>query len=419
MRQAAFDVVVVGGGPAGVSAAVAAARLGAAVAVVDGGPAPGGVVWGAPSARRPRGLRRVLDRFAESGAAWFGEHTVVDLPEAGLLLVEGPGGTSEFRARNLVLATGARERFLPFPGWTLPNVVGVGGLQRLLKHGLAVRGRRAVLVGTGPLLPAVGAELAGRGAEVVLVAEQAKAPRLARLAPALLRRPGKLFEAVGYLARLRNRYGTGWRPVRAEGTDRVERVTLQRGGRSLTVPCDVLGIGFGLVPNTEAARLLRCRLEGGYVWVDERLATSVTGVWAAGELVADGGVEFAVASGFLAGAYAAGATKVSGRLRRRLRAAAAFARVLGRVLSLDPELRAAVTDATVVCRCEDVPWGAVRTRTSARDAKLQTRCGMGPCQGRVCGPAVEFLAGWNGLEGGRPPLFPTAVHSWLGEKPGD
>lgn len=416
MRQARFDVLVIGGGPAGISAATAAARVGAATAVLDLGPTPGGLVWGVTApARRPRALRRALQSFAASGAAWFGEHTVVDLPEPGRVLAEGPDGTREFRTRRLVLATGARERFLPFPGWTLPNVLGIGGLQRLVKSGLTLTGRRVVLAGTGPLLPAVGAEVARRGAGAILVAEQARACRLVRMALELLRRPGKLLEAVRYLASLRGRYRTGWRPVRAEGSGRVEQITLRRDEQEVTVPCDLLGIGFGLVPNLEAACLLGCHLADGFVWVNERLETSVPGVWAAGELVADGGVEFALLSGYLAGTWAAGAESVPGPMRRRLQAAAAFAKALRRVFALDPALREAVTEETVICRCEDVCFEALRDWRSARGAKLQTRCGMGACQGRICGSALEFLAGWSGLAGGRPPLFPAAVQDWLGE----
>src|SRR6266545_5282034 len=155
-----FDVLVVGGGPAGIAAASYAARSGRHVAIVDDNPTLGGQIWrgelakpGAPEAAAWFERTRKLHILPICGAR------VIDQPQAGLLVAETGEGARELRYRKLILATGARERFLPFPGWTLPNVCGAGGLQALVKTGLDVRGKRIIVAGTGPLLLAVAAHL--------------------------------------------------------------------------------------------------------------------------------------------------------------------------------------------------------------------------------------------------------------------
>ena len=311
------------------------------------------------------------------------------------------------------------ERFLPFPGWTLPGVVGAGGLQALIKGEFDVRGRRVVVAGTGPLLLAV-ADLARRsGARVVCVAEQADRRSLLPFARAVLVRPGKLAQGAGLAVRLLpvpKRFGT-W-PVRAEGDGRVERVVLRSAdGSESTVECDLLACGFGLVPRVALPRLLGCDVEpfdaetesALRVVVDGRQQTSVPGVYAVGEATGVGGVDKAISEGRIAGRCAAGGEPDSNLLAVRDRELA-FADALARSFALRRELRQLPTGDTLVCRCEDVAWSDVADAASARDAKLTTRCGMGPCQARVCGPALAFLKGWP-PESPRPPLFPTDLQT--------
>jgi D-hydroxyproline dehydrogenase subunit alpha len=328
-----------------------------------------------------------------------------------VLLAETPGGVCELSYERLVLATGARERFIPFPGWTLPNVMGAGGLQALVKSGLPVEGKKVVVAGTGPLLLAVASYLREGGARVLLVAEQAPASRLFRFGLGLLKHPGRALQG----ARLRGRlagvpYLNGCWVVSAEGDDKVSSVTLRQGPRVWRVACDYLACGFHLAPNAELALLLGCEVEAGRVRVDDLQETSLPGVYSAGESTGIGGLELSLVEGEIAGHAAAGRREEARRLfplRERHRR---FADALERAFELREELKALPSDETIVCRCEDVTLGRLRAFDAWREAKLLTRCGMGPCQGRVCGAALEFLLGWR-AESVRPPVLPVRVGS--------
>jgi len=198
------DVAVVGLGPAGVAAAVRAAEAGARVVALDDGLAPGGQIWRHREVGRsalPRAARRWLDRLEALPAAScrvLRRTSVVDAPAPGALLAVAEGRPLRIEAKAIILATGARERFLPFPGWTLPGVLGVGGAQALVKSGASVEGLRVVIAGSGPLLLPVAATWAHGGARVVCVAEQAPFARVVRFTAALLAHPGKIAEAMRY-----------------------------------------------------------------------------------------------------------------------------------------------------------------------------------------------------------------------------
>jgi len=393
-----FDVVVIGGGPAGIAASSAAAEGGARVVMVDEGVGPGGQIW-RPAVASPstRSARAWIGRLEASGAGVLRSTSVVDVQRVGaqfLVLAESRGVGRELAAGSIVLATGARERFLPFPGWTLPNVVGVGGAQALAKSGVSFRGKRVVIAGSGPLLLPVAASLSRRGAKVLLVAEQASGPSVARFAAGLWRRPLTLVQAATLRAGFATtRYATGTWVAAARGDTALREVTVSDGRSARTIECDVLCAAFGLVPNTELARLLGCATENGAVAVDDRQSTTVAGVCCCGEPTGIGGVDLSLAEGEIAGHTAAGrpasATLIARRERHR-----SEARRLERAFALRPELFALADADTIVCRCEDVRWGALDRQWSVRQAKLYTRAGMGPCQGRVCGAALECLMGW-------------------------
>jgi NADPH-dependent 2,4-dienoyl-CoA reductase/sulfur reductase-like enzyme len=168
-RQQHFDVLVIGGGPAGIAAAARAAESGARVGIVDDNPRLGGQIWRGGSEDKTSEASRWIERLHASGASILAGFRVVHQPEAGVLLAENLDRACELSYKKLILATGARERFLPFPGWTLPNVMGAGGLQAMVKGGLPIRGKRVVVAGTGPLLLAVAATLRKLGAEVVMI----------------------------------------------------------------------------------------------------------------------------------------------------------------------------------------------------------------------------------------------------------
>ena len=406
------DVAVIGAGPAGIAAGGRAAESGARVVVIDEGLGPGGQIWrphahGAANA----GAHAWIARLERSGAVVHRATTVVDVQRTATgfaLRAESHERTLSIDSRAIVLATGARERFLPFPGWTLPNVFGIGGAQALLKSGTSFRGKRVVIAGSGPLLLPVAASLARAGARVKMVAEQAARGQVMRFAAGLWCTPSRLAQAVAYRsAFLRTPYATGTWIVRADGDTSVREVTLNNGRRTRTIECDVVCAAFGLVPNTALASLVGCELRDGTVVVDGRQETTVSGVYCAGEPTGIGGVDLALIEGEVAGLAAAGSA-VEARLTSRRASFRREARALDRAFTLRAELKALATDDTILCRCEDVPLGDIDLAWSPRQAKLYTRAGMGPCQGRICGGALECLAGWP-ADAKRPPIQPARL----------
>jgi D-hydroxyproline dehydrogenase subunit alpha len=407
-----FDVLVVGGGPAGIAAACCASESGAQVGLVDNNPRIGGQIWRNNSSEAP----------GEEGGAWFkrfSESNVEFLPNteifgqlsAGRALAESQDGVVELFFDRLILCTGARERFLPFPGWTLPNVTGAGGLQALVKSGLSISGKKVAVAGSGPLLLAVAAYLREHGADIRVIAEQAPRARMVRFISALAMIGQKLKQAIKLKRQLRGvPYRFGCWPISASGDGKLEIVRFQSKSQFWEEHCDYLACGFYLVPNLELPALLGCEIRTGFVRVDDAQQTSVPGIFCAGEPTAIGGLELSLIEGQIAGHAAVGNLEKARKLvsaRRRLRR---FALSLARAFELRSELALLPDQGTLVCRCEDVSFSRLRVHSSWRDAKLQTRCGMGPCQGRVCGPAVEFLMGWK-VESMRPPIFPVSVKS--------
>ena len=459
---AAPALAVIGAGPAGLAAALAAAARGSRVTLIDAGARAGGQFYRQPAeelgARRPRALHhqwRTWERLRDGLATQIAAGRVVHLTAHHVWCVErlddSPGfvvhalhGPAQdepaaVRASGVILATGGYERVLPFAGWTLPGVITAGGAQAMLKGGLVLQGRTAVVAGTGPLLLPVAAGLAAAGADVAALVESAGPKDVARRAGVLSAHPAKLVEGAGYLAELvghRVRLMAGHTVVEAHGDGALEAVTvaaLDRDGRvepgsGQLIPCDTLAVGHGLLPHTDLAETLGCRIGGAAatsslaVAVDDEQRTDVTGVWAAGETTGVGGAALSLAEGHIAGCSAA--ARIAGREPDpRTWAAAAKSRTRTRefVAALDAVFvpRAPwteqVTDDTVVCRCEEVPASAIREAvtelgaTDARTVKLLTRAGMGWCQGRMCGPAVAGLAGCEPVASRRPFAHPVPL----------
>ncbi|XIE81183.1 NAD(P)/FAD-dependent oxidoreductase [Streptomyces sp. SBR177] len=431
------DLAVVGAGPAGLAAAVTAADLGLTVTLLDAGARPGGQYYRHPApaldAARARALHHDWPTFAAllrrlrahqaAGRVHYAPHrhvwavhradrawtlharTAESAPAA-----QPPAGP--VTARALLLATGSYERHLPFPGWTLPGVLGAGGAQAMLKGGLVLPGRRIVVAGSGPLLLAVAGSLAGAGARVPAVVEAASYTGYGRSAATLLRNPAKLAEGARHgaaLLRAHTRLLTRHAVVEAHGTDRVTAVTVARldrdwrpvPGTARRIPCDALAVGHGLVPELSLATALGCATrtapDGTAALVlDQELRTSVPGVWSAGETGGIGGAPLALAEGALA-AHSVAAVPAPAALRRTRARLRAFADTMGAAHRPGTGWPEWLPDATDVCRCEEVPAGRVRealAELGARDArtvKLLTRAGMGWCQGRMCGPAVAAL----------------------------
>ncbi|MEZ4650125.1 MAG: FAD-dependent oxidoreductase [Candidatus Eisenbacteria bacterium] len=408
------DVVIVGAGPAGLAAARVAGAAGRDVLLLDENVAPGGQIWRGGS--DPRAVPENA-QFVFSTAVV--DHRPGDRTKPGTLVLLRDGRFHEMHYRDLVLATGARELFLPFPGWTLPGVFGAGGLQALVNGGWPIEGRRVVVAGTGPLLLAVAAFLRERGAEVVLIAEQTPARALLEFGRGLLGRREKwaqMWELRTALAGVP--YRTGQWIAQAEGRDGVERVVLTNGASRWSEPCDAVAVGYGLVPSNELARLIGCETDDrGNVRVDEFQRTDRPRVYAIGELTGIGGVELSEVEGEIVGSVLRAREgdhhpTLEPELVERRERARSFAVALERAFALRPELAHLADDETIVCRCEDVKWRELSSHRAFRDAKLVTRCGMGACQGRVCGAALRELRGWA-PDTPRPPISPVPVGAWM------
>lgn len=409
------DILIVGAGPAGMAAAVSAASCGKQVTVVDDNPSEGGQIWrGGKQGPSDPQAARWFSRFRESGARVIaGSRVVGGNAVSRSLRVETLQDAFDIEYAALILATGARELFLPFPGWTLPNVMGVGGLQALVKSGLAVKGKRIVVAGSGPLLMAVAAYLRKHGAVVPIIAEQAAWNSLLRFGAGLAHHPGKLGQAVSLKLSLGlTSYSPGSWVTAAEGMNQVSRVHVRTGDKNQAFDCDYLAVAYGFSPNTELAQFLGCGLRDGYVDVDSFQRASAAAVLSAGEITGLGGVDLSLIEGQIAGFAASGRDDLAQKLFSARSTANGFATLLNRAFSLRKELQELPDTNTIVCRCEDVAFGKLKNAHSWRSAKLHLRCGMGPCQGRICGPAVEYLLGWK-PDSIRPPVFPARIGSLI------
>ncbi|MFI6494661.1 FAD-dependent oxidoreductase [Streptomyces sp. NPDC050564] len=451
-------LAVIGAGPAGLAASLAAAARGIRITLIDSGVTAGGQFYRGPApalgARRPQALHHqwsTWDRLARGLAGQVKAGTIEHLTDHHVWCVEpqpdgfavhallGPEQESPatVRADGVLLATGGYEKVLPFPGWTLPGVVTAGGAQAMLKGSLVVPGRTAVVAGTGPLLLPVATGLAAAGVDVAALVESADPKAFLRRAGdakafsrrtddakaflgrarALAAQPGKVAEGAQYAAQLvRHRVKVMGRHtvIEAHGDERLDAVTVAaldndgrvRPGTERRIPCDTLAVGHGMLPHTDLAESLGCRLDGLDVHVDAEQRTDVPGVWAAGETTGIGGSALSLAEGHIAGRSAAarltGADPdprewaAAAKSRTRMRE---FFAALDTVYAPPAHWTEQVTDDTVVCRCEEVTGGEIRRAVGelgagdVRTVKLLTRAGMGWCQGRMCEPAVAGLAG--------------------------
>jgi NADPH-dependent 2,4-dienoyl-CoA reductase/sulfur reductase-like enzyme len=405
------DVAIVGAGPAGIAAAVVAAESGATVVLLDDNPGLGGQIWrGKNPTAQDSEAANWFERLNRSKVRWVHSARVFHAA-AGELSAETPEGPQHFAYRKLILAIGARELLLPFPGWTLPNVMGAGALQALIKSGLPVRGKRVVIAGTGPLLLAVAACAKENSAQVVCIAEQTTWANFIAFGFSIFSSARKMRDALRLTFALWQipHWKNCW-PLAAQGTTRVESVVLSHNGRKKEIACDYLACGFHLIPNVELAQQLGCKLQGGFVSVDENQETSIAGAYCAGETTGIGGYEVSLLEGQIAGYAATNSRNASHILKQEREKALSHVRAMQNAFRLRDELKNSAEDKTLVCRCEDVALGRLLSHSSWRSAKLHTRVGMGPCQGRVCGPACHFLFDWE-MDAPRPPIFPVQCSS--------
>ena len=459
-RSLSAQVVILGAGPAGLSAAIQLARSGVKSVVVDENPKIGGAIFRQPQRERlpPGDSRKEEDKTRLRAKALFeefesarehaslllGAEVVGALGDRDELAVLVDGKVQNLPFARLIVAAGCYERAQPFPGWTLPGVMTVGGAQLQVKSGLVKPGGRAVLAGTGPLLLVAAKQLHEAGVQIAGVFEAGRRIDLARSFPALLANPGLVMEGLAYHRYLKNAgipFHYGWGIVEARGARELSSVVVAPyttdwepiRRREIVLEVDCLGVGYGYVPRTQLTQMLGCRHEhrsadGGLCPVaDEWRRTSRENVYVAGDVAGVFGSETAAQDGKLAALAclkdggtlgAAEAERLAAPLRASSTRLRKFRAAFDRFSTPRVGMLQLPTPETIVCRCENVARenvdravdGGVKTLAAL---KMATRVGMGDCQGKMCSSfCFEYLrhrtGGTSETVGESRPRFPLA-----------
>lgn len=409
-----IDLVVIGAGPAGIAAAVTAARLELTVALLDEGTSTGGQVLGYAHSDQhaavPGAIRRGEELLSDLAGLPVEIHrqSVVWGIDGTCVAYSSPQGSARIEACALIIATGGREFVPAFPGWTLPGVMTLGAGQRLIKRHGVIPGESILLAGTGPLLWTLAATMLEHDARPLAILD--------------FSRPSRWLPAVLQITSLRDRLRLGWHDLNAIRTHRIrykftrERLSAHGQGTlqsvsagDLDLHADVLCVGFGFRPNIELFQLAGCELGfddslGGWIpHTGEDLQTTCAGVYAAGECGGIAGAEKALLEGELAALALASAldrrlapehAERLRWLRRRRQKELRFGRVFNKVCEPPASFLSAIDHDVILCRCENVRASEVRNAissgvTSLDGLKNQLRVGQGMCQGRTCGPLIQ------------------------------
>ena len=418
----ACELAVVGAGPAGLAAATLAARLGVATTLFDEQPALGGQIYRAIEDQPDfailgdeyrRGVA-LAEACRASGARYAPSSIVWQAAPDGTLGVLDPHGARLVQARRIILATGAMERPVCVPGWTLPGVMGVGAVQTLLKASGLVPDVPTVIAGSGPLVFLLACQLARAGAPIAGLCITTPVSRGFAALPRAFGAWRELRQFMRWIGEIRRRgiaIVTGATELAIGGAQHAEALSFSAGGRRQRIEAGLVLLHEGIIPNIQlglAARLQHVWDAAQLCWrpvTDEWGASSADCLAVAGDGAGVLGAEAAEACGTLAALDAAFRLGRIDRVRRDAeaepaRAVIARARrvrtLLDRVFQPMSGMLLPTDDGTVVCRCEEVTAGALRAAVplgadEPNRAKLLTRCGMGPCQGRMCGPTVAAI----------------------------
>ena len=423
------DFVVIGAGPAGLSAAISAARAGVKVTVIGENPQFGGQIFRqlVPPLKAKVSIMELQDhkilewlqeelakvhiQFLKNKIVWgiFDDKVIAfDKEEKSLI-----------KAKKILIAEGAYEAPVAFPGWTSPGVMTLGGLQILLKSQGVIPEGQIIVAGTGPLLLYSASQLVKNGADVVAVLEASSFGQWMKWSMLLWRSPGLLKMGLKYLNTLRKHripvhYGT--LPLEARGGDRLREIVFAKvnnqwrpiAGTEKKISVDLLCLNFGFIPSTQFTHIVDCehvcdtQLRGWVPNFNSRYETSRKGIYVAGDCTGIGGVKMALLEGELVGnevarhlgsLSAADADKRLSTLQRRISRFHWYKNFLKKIYAFRPGLLDLLTDETIICRCEEVNFGTISNLIESgshrlEQIKLLSRIGMGRCQGRFCRPTL-------------------------------
>jgi NADPH-dependent 2,4-dienoyl-CoA reductase/sulfur reductase-like enzyme len=445
------QVVIVGAGPAGIAAAATLAPASVAITLVDEAPRPGGQIHRMPAPGLALDMHTVL---ADGHTAYQQFHATVSSLRDGIrfrpdtlawnihdghLHLASATQFDSLRYDALILATGATDRVMPAPGWTLPGVFTLGAAQVLLKSQGCLLGDAVVFCGSSPLLYLAALQYLRVGGRVAAVVDSTSVADKLRAIPGMCAAPRLLAKGLGYIARLRQhgvRILHGARVETIEGQHRVEVLTCRsQDGTHHRIACDAVAYGHGLRAETQLAELAGCELRYDATYRQYLPATDEDGraghaIYLAGDGRAIGGADAAAVSGTLAASAVAADLALAippvdaPALRRTLRRLYHFQRAMAGAFAWPYQSVSALSDDVMVCRCENVSAGEIRRSLQrplgfreVNRVKAATRCGMGRCQGRMCGAAAaEMTAAMLGRVDapldrlrGQPPVKPLPV----------
>lgn len=452
-RPSSPKIVIVGAGPAGIRAAATLVAAGLHPVVIDEGHRAGGQIYRRPpdgfvrtpeqlygsEAVKAQELHALFDRLTEERQLTYQAHSSVIAVHQGRLHVLGEGGVQVISYDRLVLATGASDRIAPVPGWQNAGVYSLGAAQIALKAQGVALGRRVVLIGSGPLLTLVGAQLLKAGADVAAVLDTSSWRRQMRGFPGLAARPIVALRGLALRARLGGRYHAGvtLERIEANAAGVIAMRWRDAGGWQRITPCDMVGMGWHLRAETHLADLVGCVFAYDEQWQQWLPQTDAMGRAGNGVYLAGDGARLIGADGAeIAGRLAAvaclkdlghAASPVQADLRKLARLKR-FACGLARAFPWPAEMVRTMPDEAIVCRCENITAAAVREGADfgggeANRVKSLSRVGMGRCQGRYCHlAAVELVAAQSGCASrdvgrfrGQAPVRPAPVGAFLRE----
>jgi len=423
-----YDTIVIGAGPAGLTASSCLAEMGLKVLTLDEQSRLGGQIYRNVENASPKNIQKMgeeyrrgltlTDRFHKSGAEYQGKSCVWNVEPEGRVCYSRDGVSTRITANYVIIATGAMERPVPIPGWTLPGVLGAGAVNGLAKEADLTPSGAVVLAGSGPLLLLEASVLLEKGVEVAAILETTpQIPSLSilpALPKALLGTPF-LLKGVKMLWDIKKtgvKHYKGVKNLKAIGDKTLSSVEADHGSKKLSFPAEMLLLHFGVIPETHIYRMLKCHMqwnEKDRYWqpsTDKWGRTNYEKIFAAGDGTGVSGALAAEIKGELSAlevAHCLGIIPAYERdtlatpQRERLAKDGYPRPLIDAFFAFDPK-NFTFDDKTVLCRCENITVGDVRQIvregvTELNEVKAITRCGMGPCQGRMCGPVLgEIVA---------------------------